>query len=112
MAEKLYSYADKQVMEEVGSGGGGASSSTLVIHEVENHALDKTWKQIHDHIADGGMAVIIAADQPEYGMYDRLSIVVTVQHFTYGDDSEYTIVSNIGDFTASAENDYPRAGLS
>lgn len=108
MAEKLYSYADKQVMDEVGSGGGGASSSTLAIHEVENRTLDKTWKQIHDHIANGGMAVIIGADQPENEMYDRLSDVITVQHVTYGGFSEYTIVSYIGDFTASDENDYPR----
>ena len=27
MAEKLYSYADKQVMDEVGSGGGGGGGS-------------------------------------------------------------------------------------
>ena len=58
MAEKLFSYADKQVMEEVGSGGGdsGGGSNTLIVHitgSYGNWAFDKTFDEIVEAVSNG-----------------------------------------------------------
>ena len=81
MSEKLYSYADKQVMDEVGSGSGGGGGdgggiSPLIIHGradvVEGSlVLDKTWKEVHDHVINGGTAFVVTPDIPGEA-YDKL----------------------------------------
>lgn len=115
MAEKLYSYADKQVMDEVGSGGGGGgggSSSTLFIHASENEdgdeVFDKTWRQIYDHIVSGGRAVVIYADIPEDGAYNMTAIVDSTGHFVSDDyDSYYSIGVGGGQYKTDSEDGYP-----
>ena len=108
MAEKLYSYADKQVMDEVGSGGGGGGgSSTLVIHANENATLDKTWKQIHDHMSGGGMAVIVMADDPVYGAYDQVASVANVGLNVSDSEIYYSVETGLTSYSTNNENGYP-----
>lgn len=60
MAEKLFSYADKQVMDEVGSGG-GSGSGTLIVHvggTPPNFTFDKTYNEIVE-AAKNGMNVML-----------------------------------------------------
>lgn len=64
MAEKLYSYADKQVMEEVGSGGGGGSGA-LIVHisgTAPNVAIDKTYNQIVEAANNGSNVMLFNPD--------------------------------------------------
>lgn len=48
MAEKLYSYADKQVMDEVGSGGGGGSESGggVVVIQATGSGIAASYKEL------------------------------------------------------------------
>lgn len=63
MAEKLFSYADKQVIDEVGSSGGGSGgggsgggNDTLIVHitgSYGNFAFDKTYDEIVEAVSNG-----------------------------------------------------------
>lgn len=62
MAEKLYSYADKQVMDEVGGGGSGGGVEPFYINVDSNTKLfDKTWNEIHSAFMSGKLCFIHAA---------------------------------------------------
>lgn len=101
MAEKLYSYADKQVMDEVGSGG--SSGSTMIIHVDENDTLDKTWKQIHDHMFSGGMAIIVGM-----GVNNNNATVVGSALIDKIEGTLfYTIETGTAYFNSFTENGYP-----
>lgn len=70
MAEKLYSYADKQVMDEVGSGGGGGG--TLIVHlsftPPDNYTIDKTYNEIAE-AASNGVSVMLMNPAGELEAY-------------------------------------------
>lgn len=80
--------------------GIATNNGILILHEDENHQLDKTWQEIHD--AD--LAIIIA------DMNDGKKIWIIVEAATQGFDTEFYIVpfdDNMSSFRASTPNDYP-----
>lgn len=114
MAEKLYSYADKQVMDEVGSGGGGdgGSAEPLLLHESESLALDATVQEIYNAFSAGRVVVIFLQDEadPNYGLYDRVATVSFLEHVTGSDVNDGYLVSAGGEavqWVAVTQNDYP-----
>lgn len=126
MAEKLYSYADKQVMDEVASSGGGSGGdsgggsggdsgggySPLFIHALGDvvqgsFVLDKTWKEVHDHIINGGTAFVVYPDIPGDSL-GEVKMVITAGCYPDEDDSvDYVIGCQGTVFITTTENGYP-----
>lgn len=91
---------------EVTSGGGGSGMSTLMITwDLNTNLLDKTFKEISDHVADGGMAYITDGapeDNPPFVEY-LLVGGVNVQ------EGAYQVWESRGGkmWVAATINDYP-----
>lgn len=116
MAEKLFSYADKQVMDEVGSSGGdsggssGGGYSPLIIHPNVGEGsivFDKTWKEVHDHFISGGIAFIVYPDEPGESL-GEVDMVISAGCYLNADASEkYQIATRSNIYSTSTENGYP-----
>lgn len=50
------------------SGGGGGGGGVLVIH-IQNNVMDKTWQEIYDHMAAGGIAMCLMCSMVESEEY-------------------------------------------
>lgn len=114
MAEKLFSYADKQVIEEVGSGGGGSggdgSTGPLLVHENESHVLDATWQELCNAASAGRQVVVFARDydDPNYGLFDQVLILSSLLRLAGSDVNDGYIVDAGGtEWTAATEDEYP-----
>ena len=60
MAEKLYSYADKQVMEEIGSGGGSdGSSGGIKVVEMEGSELKASFNELITAVQSNQLVIVI-----------------------------------------------------
>ena len=99
-----------------GAGGssGGGSAEPLFVHESESGVLDATWLEIHDAIAAGRSVMVFVSDEddPNYGTYDYLSIVVS-GYSTAGAQVEegYVVMAGL-QWVAAAQDGYPSRDVS
>ena len=60
-----------------GSGGGGSGGGILVAHlDTTTYAIDKTWKEVHDAMADGIIVLIPFVDDDDAFNYIAVSAVI------------------------------------
>lgn len=70
--------------------------------------LDKTWKEIHDHIALGSIVIIISSEEISGGYVDVISLINAVE--SYIDQNEnhiYGVYTDGEHFITDNENGYP-----
>ena len=83
MAEKIYSYADKQVMDEVGSGGGSAGGNAKVEQTVEG--INKSFTDLVN-IFNGGSIPFLVVDE---GGFEAPYLCSAIGH-----NEEYGFIAN------------------
>lgn len=73
MAEKLYSYADKQVMDEVGSGGGGGGQDSrkciITANSPEDVTINMTASELSEFLNEGNSDIILKMNNGSYYSY-------------------------------------------
>ena len=71
-----------------GSGGGGGSDTVILHRDANTGALDKTWQEIHDLLANG-KTVLAIAEVDEDGEYKGVEIFSCVEAYWNYDDAYY-----------------------
>lgn len=69
MAEKLYSYADKQVIDEVGSGGGGGQDGRKCIitaNTPDDVTCNMSFSELSEFLNDGNSDIFLKLNQGNY----------------------------------------------
>ena len=99
------SITDGGVLSASGGGGGGG----LIVHPSYEDGfitLDKTWKQIYDALAAGGMVCVV--EEVELEGFANVSLVVQANH--QGDIYSIYVTNLNGtnvEYIANGENGYP-----
>lgn len=84
------------------SASGGGSFVIGVTSENDTDTLDKTWKEIHDAMASGQIAVIKKTQE------ENIQIVLCYAAANIGDGAKpYLIATNDDSYFAETQNDYP-----
>lgn len=70
MAEKLFSYADKQVMEEVGSGGDGGGQDErrciIVANGPDDTTCNMTFSELSEFLNEGNSNIFLKLNRGNY----------------------------------------------
>ena len=103
----IHFYKDGEAVPSGGSGGSGGGAFVIgITNEDDVDTMDKTWKEIHDAMASGQIAIILVVED------DDTVNQISIAYVTKNGGSKPYRVAWVEDgaevvFYATTENDYP-----